>query len=277
MKYGFILPFGDVNTAADYAETAEKNGWDGFFVWESIWGVDAWVSLAAAAILTRRIKLGTMLSPLSRMRPWKIASETTSLDRLSIGRTILSVGLGAPEVGFAAFNEVTDRKTRAELLDESLEIITGLWSGEPVKHQGKHYQVDTSLLDPAFAHPSLPIQKPRIPIWVVGAWFHQKSIDRVMKYDGFIPNFYGLDGQIQMGTPSPTQIREVAEYISTHKTEKREIDLIVEGRSSGENHKNGAENVRRYQDAGATWWLESMWGETDPQAVLLRIHQGPPK
>lgn len=277
MKYGFILPFGDANVAADYAETAEKNGWDGFFVWESIWGVDAWVSLAAAAILTRRIKLGTMLSPLSRMRPWKIASESTSLDRLSIGRTILSVGLGAPDTGFSAFSEVTDRKTRAELLDESLEIITGLWSGEPVKHQGKHYHVDTGLLDAAFAHPSLPIQKPRIPIWVVGAWFHQKSIDRVMKYDGIIPNFYGLDGQIQMGTPSAAQINEVAEYIATHKPSSKEMDIVVEGQTSGENRKKITDQVKPYKDAGATWWLESMWQETDPQAVLLRIHQGPPK
>src|SRR4030065_2758615 len=109
MKYGFVLPFGDARTAADLAYAAEQAGWDGFFVWEPVWGSDAWVSLAAAAMRTERIRLGTMLTPLSRMRPWKLASETLNLDRLSNGRLILSVALGAPDSGFHWFNEVTDR------------------------------------------------------------------------------------------------------------------------------------------------------------------------
>src|SRR4029450_7174455 len=104
--------------AAHTAELAERAGWDGFFVWEPIWGVDAWVCLAAAAMRTERIRLGTMLSPLSRMRPWKLASETATLDNLPGGRVILAVGLGALAAGFAEFGEVTERRTRAELLDE---------------------------------------------------------------------------------------------------------------------------------------------------------------
>src|SRR5512143_1083575 len=127
MKYGFILPHGDARTAADVAYEAEQAGWDGFFVWEPVWGIDAWVSLTAAAMRTERIRLGTMLSPISRMRPWKLASETATLDNLSNGRVILSVGLGAPDSGFESFGEVTDRKTRAELMDEALDIVTGLW------------------------------------------------------------------------------------------------------------------------------------------------------
>src|SRR3990170_1566796 len=127
MKYGFVLPFGDALTAADLAYAAEQAGWDGFFVWEPVWGSDAWVSLAAAAMVTERIKLGTMLTPLSRMRPWKLASETATLDRLSGGRVILAVGLGAIDSGFAAFGEETDRRIRAELLDEGLDILTALW------------------------------------------------------------------------------------------------------------------------------------------------------
>src|SRR3972149_2842584 len=115
MKYGFVLPSGDARLAADYAQQAEAAGWDGFFVWEPVWGFDAWVSLAAAALRTERIRLGTMLTPLSRMRPWKLASETLNLDRLSNGRLILSVGLGAPESGLHWFNEVPERKLRAEL------------------------------------------------------------------------------------------------------------------------------------------------------------------
>ena len=138
MKYGFVLPIGCPRDAADLAYEAEQAGWDGFFVWEPVWGFDAWVMLAAAAVRTSRIRLGTMITPVSRMRPWKLASETVALDHLSQGRLILSVGLGAINNGFAEFGEETDRKVRAELLDEGLEILTGLWKGQPFRYEGKH-------------------------------------------------------------------------------------------------------------------------------------------
>ena len=109
MKYGFVLPTGDARTVADYARAAEQAGWDGFFVWEPVWGIDAWVSLTAAAMQTERIRLGTMLTALSRMRPWELASKAATLDNLSNGRVILSVGLGALDTGFEEFGEVTDR------------------------------------------------------------------------------------------------------------------------------------------------------------------------
>ncbi len=150
MKYGFVLPTGDARTAADFALAAEQAGWDGFFVWEPVWGIDAWVSLTAAAMQTERIRLGTLLSPVSRMRPWKLAGETATLDNLAQGRVILSVGLGAINTGFEEFGEVTDRKTRAELLDESLDILTGLWRGQPFDYAGKHYKIK----DCAFQPPS---------------------------------------------------------------------------------------------------------------------------
>src|ERR687887_672473 len=121
MKAGVILPTGGPQEAADIARQAEEAGWDGFFVWEPVWGWDAWVSLAAVAMQTERIRLGTMITPLSRMRPWELAGKTVTLDRLSNGRVILAVGLGAPDSGWAEGGEVTDRKTRAELLDEGLE------------------------------------------------------------------------------------------------------------------------------------------------------------
>src|SRR5512143_3540712 len=142
MKFGFVLPQGDARTAAEFAYQAEQSGWDGFFVWEPVWGVDAWVSLTAAAMRTERIGLGTMITALSRMRSWKLGSETATLDNLSGGRVILSVGLGALDSGFEAFGEVTDRKTRAELLDEGLEVLVGLWHGMPFHFQGKHYHLD---------------------------------------------------------------------------------------------------------------------------------------
>jgi alkanesulfonate monooxygenase SsuD/methylene tetrahydromethanopterin reductase-like flavin-dependent oxidoreductase (luciferase family) len=123
MKYGFVLPYGDARKVAEMAFEAEQAGWDGFFTYETIWGVDAWVALTAAAMKTSRIRLGTMLSPISRMRPWKLASETTTLDNLSGGRVILSVGLGALNTGFKEFGEKTNRIKRAELVDEGLDIL----------------------------------------------------------------------------------------------------------------------------------------------------------
>ena len=122
MKFGFVLPKGDAKTAAQFARLAEESGWDGFFVWEPVWGIDAWVCLAAAAMVTERIRLGTMLTPLSRMRPWKLASETATLDNLSNGRVILSVGLGALNTGFEEFGEVTSRVERAKLLEAKFAI-----------------------------------------------------------------------------------------------------------------------------------------------------------
>src|SRR6266536_2717817 len=89
MKYGFVLPVGDARTVADLAYDAEQAGWDGLFVAETVWGIDAWISLTAAAMRTERIRLGTDLTPLSRMRPWKLASETATLDHLSNGRVIV--------------------------------------------------------------------------------------------------------------------------------------------------------------------------------------------
>src|SRR5262249_44217675 len=134
MRYGFVLPEGDARRAADCAKLAEEAGWDGFFVWDAVWGVDPWVSLAAAAMVTERIKLGTMLTPVSRRRPWTLAGQTAALDNLSNGRVILAVGLGAIDTGFETFGEETDRKRRAELMDEGLDIIAGLWKGQPFNY-----------------------------------------------------------------------------------------------------------------------------------------------
>lgn len=157
MQYGFVFPGSGARTAADLAHEAEAAGWDGFFVWDSVWGMDPWVTLAAVAVSTERIRIGTMLTPVSRRRPWKLAGETVTLDHLSNGRLILSVGLGAPETGFAQFGEETDRKIRAELLDEGLDILTGLWRGQPFNYDGKHYRVRET----TFMPPLPPVQSPR--------------------------------------------------------------------------------------------------------------------
>jgi alkanesulfonate monooxygenase SsuD/methylene tetrahydromethanopterin reductase-like flavin-dependent oxidoreductase (luciferase family) len=275
VKYGFVLPYGDARTAADFAQTAEAAGWDGFFVWEPVWGIDAWVCLTAAAMQTNRIRLGTLLSPLSRMRPWKLASETATLDNLSGGRVILSVGLGAPETDFDSFGEVTDRQTRAELMDEGLDILTGLWRGQPFRYRGKHYTIAEARHYP----PPPPVQQPCIPIWVVGAWPRPKSMRRVVRYDGLLP--YVLDEAGKGRTTTVDDIRAMRDYVAAHRTETTPFDIVMEGRTPGENPSEGARIVSGWAEAGVTWWIEAMWdsmeGSEGREAVLRRIQQGPPR
>jgi alkanesulfonate monooxygenase SsuD/methylene tetrahydromethanopterin reductase-like flavin-dependent oxidoreductase (luciferase family) len=273
MKYGFVLPGGDARTAADYAHAAELVGWDGFFVSEPVWGVDAWVSLTAAAMRTSTILLGTMITPVSRMRPWKLASETATLDNLSHGRVILSVGLGALDAGFEAFGEVTDRKTRSELLDEGLDILTGLWRGQPFNYDGKHYKVKET----TFSVPPPPVQQPRIPIWVVGAWPREKSMQRTLRYDGLLPNVIGDDGHVRMGPPTLDELRQISAYVAAHRTQTTPFDIVIEGSTPGDDRAKAAAQVQTWEEAGATWWIEADWTAPEPAKVLARIKQGPPK
>jgi hypothetical protein len=274
MKFGFVLPKGDARIAADFALQAEQSGWDGFFVWEPIWGIDAWISLAAAAMVTERIKLGTMLTPLSRMRPWKIASETATLDNLSSGRVILAVGLGAVDTGFEDFGEITDRKTRAELLDEGLEILTSLWTGKPFRHTGKHYQVE--ITEKTFQPPPSPIQKPRIPIWVVGAWPSTKSMNRVLQYDGLLPAVLGEDGKVRLDVIAPSKISKMKEFIDVNRDQATPFNIIMEGQTPGDDLQKAGAIVSSYRDVGVTWWIEALWEIQEVEKVLTRIKQGPP-
>lgn len=271
MRFGVVLPKGDARHAANLAREAEAAGWDGFFVWEPVWGIDAWVSLAAAAMVTDRIRLGTLLSPLSRMRPWKLASETVTLDHLSAGRVILAVGLGAVDTGFQAFGEETNRRLRAELLDEGLEILTGLWRGQPFRFRGKHYQIDETSFQP----PPSPVQQPRIPIWVVGAWPRERSMRRVIRYDGLLPDVLDRDGQRRAVTPD--DVREMTAYISAHRQVHTPFDIVVDGTTPGDDWAAATSIVRPWADAGATWWIEAMWEAPALDTVQARVRNGPPR
>jgi alkanesulfonate monooxygenase SsuD/methylene tetrahydromethanopterin reductase-like flavin-dependent oxidoreductase (luciferase family) len=214
-----------------------------------------------------------MITPLSRMRPWKLASETATLDNLSNGRVILSVGLGAVDTGFAAFGEVTDRATRAELLDEGLEILTGLWRGQPVCNQGQHYQIKETAFNP----PPPPVQRPRIPIWVVGAWPRVKSMRRALKYDGLLPNVIGEDGRVRMGPPTHDELRAMKVFIAENRPETTQFDIIIEGETPVDDGKEAARIVRGWEEAGATWWIEAMWSAHELADVLARIQAGAPR
>ena len=270
MRYGFVMPFGDALAAAELAQLAEQAGWDAFFVYEMIWGVDAWVSLTAAAMRTERIRLGTMLTPLPWREPWKLASETATLDRLSGGRLILAVGLGAVDTGTGAFGLPTDRRRRAELLDEGLEVLTGLWSGQPFGFQGQHYH-----LTPAPRPAPTPAQRPRIPIWVVGAWPRERSMRRALRYDGVLPNVMGDAG---MRAPTVEDVRAMSAFVAARRSESTPYDIVVEGTTPGDDPARAAATTRPWAEAGATWWIEGPWQWADDrEAVRRRIEQGPPR
>jgi alkanesulfonate monooxygenase SsuD/methylene tetrahydromethanopterin reductase-like flavin-dependent oxidoreductase (luciferase family) len=277
MKFGFVIPFADARQAAELARLGENAGWDGFFVSDPLWGVDAWVSLTTAAMLTERIRLGTMLTPIARMRPWRLAGQTAALDNLSGGRVILSVGLGAPDTGYAAFGEVTDRKTRAELTDESLEILTRLWRGQPFSFKGKHYDVR----DPKFFPPPPPLQKPRIPIWMVGAWPSPKSMERALRYDGLLPMIVDRDatGNRMPRQALPEELHDISSYVGRVRRENglsATYDIIVEGETPGNDAEAAAMQLLPWQEAGATWWIESNWNAPSMKVVQKRIEAGPP-
>ena len=277
MRFGFIIPGGDLETTIELAVEAEEAGWDGVFYWDGIYIesagpiFDPWVTLGAMAMRTQRVRLGAIISPLARRRPWKVARETVTVDHLSHGRLTLAVGLGTlDDGGFSKVGEATGRKTRAELLDESLDILTGLWSGAPFSYAGKHYHLETMTFTPP------PMQQPRIPIWVVGAWPRARSIERALRYDGILPALLNADGSF--GEITPETISAIRERVIARRDSADSFDMVWEGETPGDAPAHAAEIVRPFAEAGATWWLESRWSAMrDSEIVRARIRQGPPR
>ncbi len=277
LKHGLYIPnFGkasDPKTLVHAAIQAEKHGWDGFFLWDHLveWEKrvpisDSFTTLAAIAVKTSRIKLGTTLTPLPRLKPWIAARQTATLDQLSNGRLVLGVGLGAKEsCDYSRFGESEDNKILAEKLDESLEIITGLWTGKPCSHGGKHYKVGRTTFLP------VPKQKPRIPIWVGGFWPREGPFKRAARWDGVIPLV------LPERLPQPNDIQEILAYIKRHGRTKTPFDVVNIGWTTGSNRDRDSEKVAAYRDAGTTWWLESLFTKRDsPDGMLNRIREGPP-
>ncbi len=271
MRYGVVFPFDNVQDVLRLADAAEAAGWDGLFVGDGIWSLDPWVVLAAVAMRTTRLRIGTLLTPVSRRRPSKLASEVATLDQLSNGRVILSVGLGALDTGFENFGEATDRKVRAERLDEGLEIITRLWTREPFDYNGKHYQVKQL----AYPLPA-PIQTPRVPIWVVGVWPHEKSIQRALRWDGWLTAKHNAD-RSWFAALTPDDIREMNAYAKAHRDSSAPFDIVIEGETPLGDVSQAAATVRPFAEAGATWWIESLWMHNDLEYLHARIQQGPPR
>jgi len=259
--------FADPNLLAQLAHEAEDVGWDGFFLWDHIgagWPYpvgDPWVQLAAMAMTTKRIKLGTTVTPLPRRRPWQLARAVATLDHLSRGRVILGVGIGSNSAQeYSCFGESPDDRMHAEMLDEGLAIVTGLWRGEPFSYQGVHYQVDQAQFLPT------PVQVPRIPIWVAGIWPHKRPFRRAAQWDGVCP--IGRDR-----VPTPEDIQAMLGYVRQYRQDNTPFDVVL-----GSYERDAADmgnQLAAYAAAGVTWWLECFdWNDTLVE-VRARIQRGP--
>jgi alkanesulfonate monooxygenase SsuD/methylene tetrahydromethanopterin reductase-like flavin-dependent oxidoreductase (luciferase family) len=272
MRSGLFLPIfdalADPAVVARLSAEAEEAGWHGVFVWDHVrWRepvvdvADAWITLAAIATATERIRLGPMVTPLARRRPVKVARETATLDRLSGGRLTLGVGLGDESSGneYSMTGEELDKKRRARMLDEALEILVAAWSGEPVHHRGRHYTVDGMRFLPR------PMQRPGVPVWVGGTYGHAKPLRRAARHQGFFP----------VNLEHPDQLAEmVGDLTALRREAGRDDDELYDVVASLPPGTDPAP----YASAGATWWVvEFPWDAVSDDQVRGVIRDGPAK
>ena len=301
MRFGVTLPNvgygGDPATLIQLAVDAEEAGWDGVFFWDTPYAVapdqpppdfaDAWVLLSAIAVRTERVRLGTMLTPLAWHRPWLIARQAATLDRLSGGRLTLSVGLGAPDDQGPWFGgDAFDRRTRAAMLDEALAVLDGLWSGQPFAFEGQHFSHREVTFLPR------PLQQPRIPIWVVSAWPRdpamwprRKSMRRAIRYEGLLPNVFDGNGEFVFEATPDESLEDLSAMSAWVERERPAgegpYDIVVERSLADLDDAVARAEAARWEEAGATWWLDDAWREMwaapdDPEPLRRRIRLGPP-
>lgn len=267
-------PFGDASVLGNLAAAAERHGWDGFFIWDHILFqeqppqdvVDPWVALTTIALQSTRLRLGALMTPLARRRPWKVARETVSVDRVSGGRLTFGAGLGfPPRAEFEVFGEDSEDRTRAQKLDEGLAILDGLWSGEPFSFAGEHYSIDEMQFLPR------PVQEPRPPVWIAGWWPNKPPLRRAARWDGIF-------SELVLGaTPSPDELREILAYVHEHRESSAPFDAVLGGHTELDPSRSG-ERLGPYEDAGLTWWLEKIepGRRNSVSETLERIEAGPP-
>jgi alkanesulfonate monooxygenase SsuD/methylene tetrahydromethanopterin reductase-like flavin-dependent oxidoreductase (luciferase family) len=279
MKYGVYLPnfgaFGEARAVAEIAAEAEKAGWDGVFLWDHVARpfptpmVDPWVALAAAAVATEGVRIGALVTPLARRRPWKVARETVSIDRLSRGRLIFGAGLGSGRAAeWQDLGEADGAAVRAAMLDEALEVLAGLWRGEDFSFEGRHYRLHSARFAPA------PAQTPRIPVWIAGHWPHRPPFRRAARWDGAFPEF-------PAGGDELAQFVAVADYVKSQRRSDAPFDLVYASAPG-----ISTELLDRFAAAGATWWLARIepghfgrsWEAEWPIAAMRdAVLAGPPR
>jgi alkanesulfonate monooxygenase SsuD/methylene tetrahydromethanopterin reductase-like flavin-dependent oxidoreductase (luciferase family) len=236
---GLFGELSDPRLVAELAAAAEDRGWDGFFVWDHMTYrapvreiADPWVTLAAVACATSRLRIGPLVTPLSRRRVHKVARETVTLDRLSAGRLTLGVGLGSSRTNeLEPFGEVTDPRERARLLDQGLSDLTRYWAGE---------------FEP------VPVQRPRIPVWVAGEWPNRRPVRRALAWDGLFP----------IGMPGPEELAGLVSEVRAARPASDPFDVIVEIPPD--------DDPARWQRAGATWRV-TYFGLEPTQAQVRRV------
>jgi alkanesulfonate monooxygenase SsuD/methylene tetrahydromethanopterin reductase-like flavin-dependent oxidoreductase (luciferase family) len=282
VRFAIGLPnvgtYGDPRLLVELGSMAEQSGWDGVFIWDHVayrepgWPVaDPQVAAAALAVRTEQVRLGVLMVAAPRRRPWKVARELASLDVLSGGRAIFGAGLGSqPLEEYEAFGEQSGVKVRAERLDEALQIIVGLWSGEPFSYQGQHYTVKASQFLPR------PLQQPRIPVWIAGRWPARRPFARAARWDGVFATHAGV-GHAQ--TMTPVQLQEIVTYTLSQRDPSAEsFDVIVEGHTDAANSSSQARRIADYEDVGLTWWVEKLgWFRGSVDDMRKRIQAGPPR
>jgi alkanesulfonate monooxygenase SsuD/methylene tetrahydromethanopterin reductase-like flavin-dependent oxidoreductase (luciferase family) len=275
MRYGIVTSnlggYADPRVAVRLAQSAEAAGWGAFFVWDHLGFVrgvpsgDPWVTLSAVATSTEHLKLGLAVTPLARRRPQVVANALASLDLLSGGRVIFGAGLGGVSEEFTAFGDPGDAKQRATMLDEGLNVLDGLWSGETVTRRGPHYTVEGVSLAPR------PLQRPRIPIWIGGE--SAPALRRAARWDGWLAPATSHDGTPTMDK-SPGRIAEMVAEIQRFRTAESPFEVAVDGYSESWDQTL----PHAYGAAGATWWLESIHDVRGrPDETLKRIRAGPPE
>ena len=266
----YIAPFGelaDVRALAELAVRAEAAGWDGFFVWDHVMTYDAvdvadpWIALTAVALATERLRLGAMVTPLARRRPWDVARQVAMLDRLSGGRMVLGAGLGGDSRReLTAFGEERDPRARAALLDEALEVVVAVWGGDEVTHDGQAFALDRARVLPT------PLQAPRPPVWLACVWTHRRPLRRAARYDGVFPvsHHWSLSGD---------ELRELMAVIARHRpADAGPFDLVLV------NHERpGPERMAELAAAGATWWLQGFGERPRLADVEAAADAGPPE
>jgi alkanesulfonate monooxygenase SsuD/methylene tetrahydromethanopterin reductase-like flavin-dependent oxidoreductase (luciferase family) len=248
----------------DLGVEVEQAGFDGYFLWDHMVFsnsgdgppiLDPWLILAVVATSTSKIKIGTMITPVPRRRPWQLARETTTLDLLSNGRVILGVGIGSPSYGdFGLFGDPSGARERAELLDEGLDIMAGLWSGERFGYSGEKFSIDPVRFTPT------PVQRPRIPVWVAGVLPNQRPIERAARWDGFVPIRFGDGGLVR---PSAADIAEVGGQIGAQRDCGLDDYELAVWAEVAKSPAEVTDQLDAYEQAGATWWIETARPEPD--------------
>ncbi len=288
MRFGVYVPnfgpYGDARVLAELAHEAEEAGWDGFFLWDQVSKstltptvdamVEPWIALTAIAMRTHSILLGPLVTPLPRRRPWVVARETVSLDRLSGGRLVFGVGAGGGYYDFEAMGEATNPKILAALLDEGLEVLTGLWSGEPYSHDGIAYHIKEAQFLPR------PLQSPRIPVWVANLWPAKAPLRRAVRWDGIVPIGRDLPLEAML---SPEEMRKIVRTVESQPEYSTPFEVVHMGITEGVDQAHDREIVTAYQQVGVTWWVEKIlpelwgsWNEWPLEAMRTRIRKGPP-